>query len=378
MRLPLVIAAAFLLLVLRAVAVEHVTFKRDDQETHVRGRLEAKAKDGGLLVLAADGVMHAIQPNEIIQHSHDDAPFVPSDAGAMSKQLLGALPKGFEVHSTAHYLICYDTSAAYAEWCGALFERLYRGFSNFWSRKGFKLHEPEFPLVAIVFTDPAAYSSYAKVELGAGAGTMVAYYNLQNNRIVMHDLTGLESLRLPGGSRSSAAQINRMLAQPQAEATVATIIHEATHQIAFNSGLQTRLADIPLWVSEGLAMYFETPDLQSAKGWRNIGAVNRPRLDRFRETISSRGADSLKTLIVDDQRIRDPRQALDAYAEAWALNYYLLRQKQREYLAYLQTLASKDPMVYDDPQVRLREFQAAFGETGKLDADFVRNLQKVK
>ena len=96
-----------------------------------------------------------------------------------------------------------------------------------------------------------------------------------------------------------------MLAQPQAEPLVATIIHEATHQIAFNCGLQTRFADIPLWVSEGIAVYFETPDLTNSKGWKEIGAVNRPRLDRFREYLTRRPADSLSTLISDDTRLRD-------------------------------------------------------------------------
>ena len=41
-----------------------------------------------------------------------------------------------------------------------LFERLYKGFTNFWTRKGFKLDEPEFPLVAIVFGSREAYAKW--------------------------------------------------------------------------------------------------------------------------------------------------------------------------------------------------------------------------
>jgi hypothetical protein len=362
-----------------ATGVEHVTMRRDGREKHITGRLEVEAEDGGLLVLTSDGVLHAIQPEEIVNRSHDEVPFEPLDSSALGKQLLPRLPAGFKAHATAHYLICHNTSQAYGDWCGALFERLYRGFTNYWSRKGLELREPEFPLVAVVFADRAAYLKYAESDLGATAGVIDAYYNLQNNRVAMYDLTGVESLRLPGSSRNSAAQINRMLAQPQAETTVANIIHEATHQIAFNCGLQTRLADIPLWVSEGLAVYFETPDLQSAKGWRTIGAVNRPRLERFREYLSSRNNNSLQTLIADDERIRDPRQALDAYAEAWAINYYLLKQKPREYVAYLKKLSQKKPMVYDDPETRVREFKEAFGDDlSRFNADFLRNMQKVK
>ena len=88
-----------------------------------------------------------------------------------------------------------------------------------------------------------------------------------------------------------------MLSRPEAELSVATIVHEATHQIAFNSGLQTRFADVPLWISEGIAVFFETPDLESAKGWRTIGAVNSARLAQFQRYLADRPPTSLKTLI---------------------------------------------------------------------------------
>ena len=54
----------------------------------------------------------------------------------MSKQLLAELPQGFQEFTTTHYLIFYDTSLAYAQWCGALFERLYMAFTNAGSAKG--------------------------------------------------------------------------------------------------------------------------------------------------------------------------------------------------------------------------------------------------
>ena len=57
----------------------------------------------------------------------------------LSRQLLSELPAGFEIHPTHHYLICHNTSREYAAWCGALFERLYKGFTNYWTRKGMKL-----------------------------------------------------------------------------------------------------------------------------------------------------------------------------------------------------------------------------------------------
>ena len=160
---------------------------------------------------------------------------------------------------------------------------------------------------------------------------------------------------------------------------VATIVHEATHQLAFNCGLQTRFADIPLWVLEGLAVYFETPDLSSSKGWKKIGEVNRPRLDRFRDYLTRRPAKSLLSLISDDKRFRDPRQGVDAYAEAWALNYYLIQQKPKEFLAYMEVMAAKKTLLTGGPELRVKEFQAAFGnDLDHLDAEFVKYMQRIR
>ncbi len=362
-----------------AFAVEQIALRRDGSEQHIAGRVLVKAADGGLLVQTTDGELWAVQPDELVSRTSDDDPFAPLSREALQRQLARQLPQGFEFHQTQHYLICYTTSKEYAVWCGSLFERLYRGFTTYWSHKGIKLREPEFPLVAVVFGDRPSYVKYATPELKDGAESIIGYYSLQSNRITMYDLTGVESLRGPGDRRGSAAQINAMLARPEAEPMVATIIHEATHQIAYNCGLQTRFADIPVWMAEGLAVYFETPDLQSPKGWKSIGAVNRSRLVQFQDYLTRRPPGSLESLIVNDKRMRDAREAADAYAEAWALNYYLIRSHPKQYVAYLKMLAEKQQLLWDDPATRLKEFRAAFGDDlAKFDADFLRQMQKVR
>jgi hypothetical protein len=361
-----------------AAALDHVVFVHEGQERRISGRVVVRAQDGGLMLLSPDGRLWTVPPDELSQHRTDDKPFVPQSADEAGKAMLAQLPAGFEVYTTAHYVICHNTSRAYAQWCGALYERLYSGFINFWTHKGFKLHEPTLPLVCVIFADKDAYTNFSRDELGESTGHIIAYYSLRTNRVTMFDLTGLAAIRRPGDRRGSTAQINQMLARPEAERMVATIIHEATHQIAFNCGLQARFADIPLWVSEGVAMYFEAPDLSNSKGWKTIGVVNRPRLQQLREYSTQRPAGSLSSLIADDKRLRDPRQAVDAYAEAWALNYFLIRQKPKEYVSYLQELSKKGPLVWDEPAERLAGFKQAFGDLEKLDVEFIRHMQKVR
>lgn len=361
-----------------ARAVERVTFQHDGQEQSVAGKLLVTAEDGGVMVESSDGRLWTIPPDELLTRDQDDVPFEPLGHEALAEQLLSELPAGFETHKTAHYLICYNTSRDYARWCGGLFERLYMAFTNFWDKQGFDLQEPESPLISILFNDQASYREHIRRELGAGTDSIIGYYSLQSNRITTYDLTGIEAFRRPGDRRGSAAQINQLLMRPEAERTVATIIHEATHQIAFNSGLQTRYADIPLWVSEGIAVYFETPDLSSPRGWRTVGAVNQVRLAQFRDYLQRRPADSLKSLIVNDDRIRDPRQSADAYAEAWALNYFLIKQRPKQYRAYLKALSAKPPLLWDSPDERLQEFTIAFGDLAELDADFLRLVSRIR
>jgi hypothetical protein len=360
-----------------AIAMDHVDLRRDGRPLSVSGRVLVTAEDGGLLLLAPDGKLWSVLPEELVAERKDNTAFAPLAREALTKALLKELPPGFDVHPTTHYLICYNTSREYANWCGSLFERLYRSFKSFWTHKGMKLKEPEFPLVAIIFRDRESYAAYSRDELGKSADSIIGYYSLQSNRITMYDLTGVAALR-GGGQRRGNAAIDTLLAQPQAEPLVATIIHEATHQIAFNSGLQTRFADIPLWVSEGIAVYFETPDLTNSKGWKEIGSVNGARLDRFRKYLQRRPPDSLATLISDDTRLRDAETALDAYAEAWALNYYLIRNHTKEYVAYLTMLSEKRQLLWDTPAERQKEFQAAFGGSlPQLDADFLRQMGRV-
>jgi hypothetical protein len=361
-----------LLVSCEAFALDLVTLKKDGREVHLKGECQVTAEDGGLLVLTPDGVLWTVPPEELIEHTKDDVPFAPYPREELSRRLMAELPAGFDTFETTHYLICYNTSKAYAQWCGSLFERLYLAFTNYWSRKGFELHDPQFPLVALVFADRESYIRYARKELGDAAESIIGYYNLRSNRMTMYDLTGVQALRRPSDRRGSPAEINQMLARPEAERTVATVIHEATHQIAFNCGLQTRYADIPLWVSEGIAVYFETPDLRSARGWRTIGAVNAPRLAQFRQYLSRRPSGSLGSLVADDARLRDSKQAADAYAEAWALNYFLLLQRGKQYDAYLKMLSEKGPLLWDKPEARLQQFTDAFGDLEQLDTEFVR------
>ncbi|HEY2413315.1 MAG TPA: DUF1570 domain-containing protein [Pirellulaceae bacterium] len=372
-------AAATLLLSFCAsplCAIEHLTIKQGESTREIAGKIEVEAADGGVMLLARDGGLWPVEKENIVNRRADAKPFAPLTNAELTKQLAAELP-GFKTFQTQHYLIHYNTSPAYAKWVGSLFEGLHKAFYNYWSRRGAVLHEPEFPLVALVFDSQASFAKYAHAEIGERAGSIIGYYNLKTNRMVMYDLTGIEAAGAVN-ERNAAARINQILSQPGAERTVATVVHEATHQLAFNSGLQVRFADVPFWVSEGIAIYFETPNLESTKGWRNIGSINRVNLVNFRQYLMRRKPGSLELLLSDDKRFQDASTASDAYAEAWALNYYFLQTKSEAYVKYLAALADQKPLIDVEPADRLRQFKQFFGDDlNSVENDFLRYMRSV-
>jgi hypothetical protein len=364
-----------------ALAVDRVTYRVDGKLQQRDGTVVVEAADGGLLIKTPDLQLWPIQPDELVEHTTDDEPFVPLDRDGLEAALLAELPEGFQVYKRPkHFVIAYNTSQAYARWCGALLERLHVAFINYWDRQGLDVTEPDAPLVVLVFADRASFNRYARSELGAASDSVIGYYSLHTNRISIFDLTGIGAPAAGAPQRAiDERRIQQLLSRPEAERRVATVVHEATHLLAYNGGLHQRMADVPLWVSEGVAIYFETPDLSSGRGWRTIGGVNEVRLGEFRRYLAHRPTDSLETLVADNSRFRNTDEASDAYGEAWALTYYLLQRHADAFHAYLKALAARTPLDNDTPEERLAAFRAAFGDDiAALDRDMVRYISQLR
>lgn len=338
------------------VAGDRVEVHTNDART-VEGTLIVEAVDGGLLLEHDDGRYELFEPGRVTKRETIPGP-LPAAADALSQQVLASLPAGFDVLRTKHYIVCFDTTRDYAKWCAALFERLHDAFGNYWARGGIEISGLERPLIVVIFADRKAYAAHAEADLGAAADRVVGYYNLLNNRVMTYDITGSDALAAVRGRRPGHVGLE-ILTSPDASGMVATIVHEATHQLAFNRGLHRRLAAVPLWVSEGIATYFETPDLENARGWRAIGSVNHPRLGHFLATYRP-GA--IESIIASDEPFRQPDSALDAYAASWAMTHHLLQTRKRDFVAYQKCLGEKPPLGEDSPEIRLQEFRDAFGD----------------
>ena len=272
----------------------------------------------------------------------------------------------------------YQTERSYAKWIGNLYEgKLKKKFRLFWKNRKFRIkaEEPVYPLVAIIFAKKESYAAWALRELGQPADEVVAYYNLMTNRVIMYDLTADQHVAGEG-----RRDIDEIFQDPRCIPMVTTIIHEGTHQLMFNTGLQTRLADTPYWLNEGIAMYFETPDLSNRQGWNGPGKVNRERLAGMLVYSRNRPENSLETLIATDDRLQvGGIISGNAYAESWALIHFLINRKPSEFTDYLKHLSQKKRLVADSPETRVADFKKFIGEDLELlDRDFLQYLQQLK
>jgi hypothetical protein len=149
--------------------------------------------------------------------------------------------------------------------------------------------------------------------------------------------------------------------------------------MAFNTGIHNRYCPPPLWVVEGLATLFEAVGIHDARGYMNQSdRVNRERLRDYRRMLSKKHDGRLpRELTASDRLFRSSTMA--AYAEAWALTFYLMETQSGRFAEYLAKTASHEPFSDYSAAERVSDFTSVFGTNWRLlDAQFGRFMQKVK
>ena len=367
----------FIIVILQLIsnchALDYITVRRGNQEQKLEGRIIAEDVEGNLVLEERSGIWFKINKKEsnektstqppivLAERSSDQKPFVPMTQDEMAQLLKEEFPEHFQVLKTERYLVVYDTSLAYARWCASMLERLHTAFYSQWERRGLKLQKPEFPLVAVLFADRKDFILFVKKEVDDIGESIAAYYNFNTNRIVFSDLTGYEK-EFDGPARLSKKQAQIFLSRPGAAQSISSFVHEATHQIAFNSGMHKRYSSCPLWLSEGIAMCYETPDFTSTKGWNAESKINYSRLEHLLAFMAEQPRDAVGKIVRSDDPLRKIETIHSYYATSWALVYYLQRQKPKEFIKYMQMISEKESFVIDSEEKRMKEFEEHFGD----------------
>ena len=150
------------------------------------------------------------------------------------------------------------------------------------------------------------------------------------------------------------------------------VTHEATHQLAGNTGLIPRGKVALRWAHEGLACYFET---SSDAGWGGIGAVNEGRLKSYHRVSSDPRRASLEVLVTDllFDSARSPVEAADAYGQAWGLTHFLMEKHFVELVGYYRKISEVNARTGSIARSELlKYFSDSFGDVGKLQGEIGR------
>ncbi len=304
-----------------------------------------------VLLLGRDGRLWDFDPDSARDFRKSAPRFQSFTVGEIREQLQRELGQTFEITATGHYLVAHPRGQR--DLWGQRFEDLYRTFWHYFKARGFNLSQPEFPLVAVVFPDQGGFLRYAAADDNVPRQGLLGYYSPVSNRIALYDVTHGSS----GDDWSTNA---------------ATIIHEATHQTAFNCGVHGRFSYTPRWVGEGLGTLFEAPGVWN---WRSQSAarerVNREQLAAFRASLKTRRGESLPEMIASDRLFQTSTQA--AYAQAWAFTYYLVETQGKKYADFLAKTAARPAFEPYGPAERTADFTSVFGDHwAMIEAHFLR------
>ena len=301
-----------------------------------------------------------------------DAPFEPNTIEELERNLTADEYSTFRVVKTRHYLVFYQCSEKFAQDSADLLEELHEKLTGALKRQELPVAPAEFPLVAVIFKTESDFRNNRKI-----AAEVQAYYEILSNRIFFFEQ----------GRRDKTAPEVSALRKPQ------TVVHEGTHQLLHNVGIQHRMSPWPIWLVEGLAEYCSPPKPTKGGGtdWAGLGQINAMHLTTIRDLD-----DPMSSVVRGGPQApsgRDRRQPLveylvtrtdltpTDYALSWGLTHYLARDRDRfpRFVAYIRQLNRLKPFEKRTPDDQLADFRAVFGkDLAKLDAQVAKHLAKLK
>lgn len=353
-----------------AVVVKLVTAL--DGHDEITGRVLATLDNGQLLVEDRSGRLYPLQPNQFTEISDQAAEFSYLTEQELGASLVRAAGAGFAVHTTDHFVICSDASGLYTTYCGRLLEKVHEKFYGLFEGSPVTLHPLTARLPVLVFRESAVFREFAKRQHpDTDFSDVPGYYSIRDNQMLITAISGDRAFR------TNSDVIRELKKRPR---QVETIVHEAVHQLSYNSGLQVRYAANPTWLSEGLAVYFETASGRGSLIWSRPGEPSGTHLPGFRNAATrTRLRLPLANLLSSDAAFNSAEQAADAYAESWALTMYLIRSERRAFDQLMRKQQQRVPLTVMSPDQRLAEIAEVTGLTPtELEAKVLRYMSNVR
>lgn len=368
MRCALIPVVMVVLVVTAPAAEMHPHVELTTGKTSVSGKALITTTEETVLV-SPDGRIQIVDNRTVTKKRTVSPQFRPWSHSLIRTAALKELGPDFASAATRRYVVLAKDSSTAGRYA-ALFEDTYKTVYQYFSVRGVSLTEPEFPMVAIVFSNHGDFARYAAKDKVRASRTLMGYYHALSNRVALFE-------GAPGADGTAASGNERFQWNSVDGQVKDTIVHEATHQVAFNTGLHNRLGANPKWAVEGLATVFETAAARNTSSTTS----RRINVERFlwfgNFSKERRKPKSLQTFLASDRAFET--NPLDAYSEAWAFSFFLIETRPRQYVQYLKKVAQRDAFHTATPDERLADFQSVFGkETALLESQFLRFVGELK
>ncbi len=270
----------------------------------------------------------------------------PAEIVAISRKVRKAGLANFRISESEHFIGTGNAPDDFREKALNVCELIYKSYRTHLLTKKIELSRPAHKMAVVILADRKTYEVFKGEVVDEAEG---GHFDIDANYLVTY--------KFDEGNRQAAA-LNTF-----------TLVHEATHQLTYNTGLLSRQADVPVAISEGFAMYCEMWQV----GRKEMGKLNTPWMNVLR-------ADGLKgwipvaKLLTEDDLLSDPKTYEMARAESWFLIFDLFRtdagtKSLRSYLADLRTR--------DDPKKRIADAEKAFGDLDRLDSTLKKAAIKI-
>jgi hypothetical protein len=293
------------------------------------------------------------------------------DGLAEMKRITGG-GKQFE---TPHFLLVYTSDVQLAKQLGGRLESVYRWSVMMMKRLGIPFRKPEYKLETYLFGTHEEFRSYARNVGFELPGGVLGFYYQVINRAAFFDMetyppnaAHLERAEDPDVNFRERRRLRNLVMRRIEHANYDVVQHEAAHHIHWNIGFfprgtsVDRWHDVPKWVSEGLAQLFEVPP---GKLGGSLGATNHLRLAQFRSMFGypTRSFPNLRMFILNTGDA--------SYPPAWALTYYLWKERRAGYAKFMRKIAQFEL----GESHSLTEMQQIFEDCfGPIDEDFEKDL----
>ncbi|HUP78486.1 MAG TPA: DUF1570 domain-containing protein [Pirellula sp.] len=289
-----------------------------------------------LFLMRNDGTIQQIKNGDIVHQAILNDRFRSIERSEFAQQLRTEFGRSYVVKSELPYLIVARPEQI-EKWCKR-FRSFHYSFKLYCSTHGLQTRDIEFPLVAVVFGSRTEFQRYSRSEPIKVPESVVGYYMPDTNRILLYEDAG-----------------------PSNIATEKVICHEATHQLAFNTGLHQRRASTPLWLAEGFASMFEAPMLSGSQNCD--GKSLWPESRKHTWQLIAKRPESIHRLMAglvqNDSAFESDAQ--NAYAVAWAMATYLSQRSPKMFGPYLNRISDLPPFETYRATQRVEDFQSAFG-----------------